>query len=151
MSLNGESVRFVANLLQQVQSRIVRRQMQRRFAVGENYLFQSGFALGALRDTYQFRSMQALFGKHFGSNADLSLAAVDDQQVRRRILAGKDARSAARQRLAQRSVFVPRRFRLDVEAPVLAGLHRQAIEDDTARDRGTAHGVTDVEAFDSLR
>src|SRR5437660_9649119 len=101
MSLNGESVRLVANLLQQVQSRVVRGQMQRRFAVGENYLFQSGLALRTLRDTDQFRGMQALFGEHFGSDADLSLAAVDDQEVRRRILSRHDARCSTRQRLAQ--------------------------------------------------
>ena len=85
-----------------------------------------GLRSGPLAMPISLRRVQALLGEHLGRDADLSLAAVDDQQVGRRIFAGDDARDAARQRLAHRRVVVAADVGLDVEAAVLAGLHRQA-------------------------
>ena len=82
---------------------------------------------------------------------DLPLAAVDHEQVRRRELAGDDPRAAPRQRLAHRRVVVAAGGRRHVEAPVLAGLHRQPVEDHARRDGALAHRVRHVEALDALR
>ena len=94
--------------------------------------------------------MQALLGENFGGDAHLAFAAVDHEQIRCGILARDNPRRAPRQRLARRRVVVAADRGLDVEAPVFAALHGQAIEDHAARYRGFAHGVADVEAFDAL-
>ena len=82
---------------------------------------------------------------------DLPFAAVDDQQVRSRKLAGDDPRAASRQRLAHRRVVVAAGGRRHVEAPVLGRLHREPIEDHARGDRALAHRVRNVEALDPLR
>ena len=150
MALDGEAVRLVANLLQQVQPRMVRRQRERLVAVGKDDLLEAGLALGALGDANEQRAVHSLLSQHVGSDADLTLAAVDHQQVGRRILAGHDARDAARQSFAERRIVVAACRRLDVEAPVFPALHGEAIEDHAACHGRFAHGVTHVEALDPL-
>ena len=69
-----------------------------------------GLALGALRDADErASSCSPCSASTSRGDADLALAAVDDQQVGRRILAGDDPRAAARQRLAHRRVVVAAR------------------------------------------
>ena len=65
-----------------------------------------GLALRALGDADQPRVVQPLLGQHVGGNGDLALAAVDDQEIGRRILAGDDARAPPRQRFAHRRVVI---------------------------------------------
>ena len=110
-----------------------------------------GLRSGPLAMPIERHAVQALLGQHLGGDADLALAAVDDQQVGRRIFAGDDARAAARQRLAHRRVVVAAVRRRDVEAAVFARLHREPVEDHARRDRRLAHRVRDVEALDALR
>ena len=61
---------------------------------------------GPLAMPISARAVQALLRQHFGGHRHLALAAVDHQQVGRRVLAGDDARAAPRQRLAHRRVVV---------------------------------------------
>src|ERR1700687_3489019 len=48
MALDREPVRLVADLLQQVQPRMFRRQPQRRRAIRKDYLLEPGLALGTV-------------------------------------------------------------------------------------------------------
>src|SRR5689334_23625354 len=50
MALDREAMRFVANLLQQVQARMVGRKVEHFVAVGEHDVLLAGLALGALGD-----------------------------------------------------------------------------------------------------
>src|SRR6266545_1775240 len=95
MALNGEAVRLVANLLQQVQPRMIRGQRERLVAVGKDDLLEAGLALRALGDADEQRAVQSLLGQYVGCDADVTLAAVDHQQIGRRILASHNARDTA--------------------------------------------------------
>src|SRR5438093_484828 len=53
-------------------------------------------------------------------------------------------------RCARCGVVITPRGGLDVEAAVFVALHARMIEDHTARHRRFSHGVTHVEAFDTL-
>ena len=107
--LDREAMRLVANLLQKVQPRMVGRQVQHLRSIRKDDVLFPGLALRAFRDADQSRVVQPLFGQHVGRDGDLPLAAVDDEQIRHRVLAGDDARAAAGQRLAHRGVVVARR------------------------------------------
>src|SRR5207248_2609810 len=50
VALDRKTMRLVADLLQQVQPRIVRRQVQWRIVAGKNNLLETGLALDALGD-----------------------------------------------------------------------------------------------------
>src|ERR1700759_1668851 len=86
--LDGKAVCLVADLLQQVQAWIIRREVQRRFAIRKNDFLQTGLALGALGDPDEFRAVQPLFGEHLEGDAALTLSAVDDEQIGHWVLAG---------------------------------------------------------------
>ena len=62
MTLDGEAVRLVANLLQQVQPWMVRRQRERLVAVGKDDLLEAGLALGALGDADKLRGVRDGWG-----------------------------------------------------------------------------------------
>ena len=151
MALDREPVRFVADLLQQVQPRMIRGQVQHGVAIRKDDVLLARLALGTLGDADQPRRVQPLLREHVGGHGHLPLAAVDDEEIRRRILAGHDARAPARQRLAHRRVVVAALGRRHVEAPVFGRLHREPVEDHARGDRALAHRVRDVEAFDPLR
>src|SRR5206468_8424720 len=72
MALDGEAVRLVANPLQQVQPRMVRRQRERSIAIGKNDLLQPGLALGTLGDAEELRCVQSLFGQYVGGDGNLT-------------------------------------------------------------------------------
>ena len=72
--LDREAVRFVADLLQQVQAGMVGRQVQHVARGSGNTMSSSaGLALGALGDPDQRRLVQALLGQHLGRDAHLPL------------------------------------------------------------------------------
>ncbi len=111
-----------------------------------------GLALGTLGDADQPRVVQPLLGQHLGRDGDLPLAAVDDEQIGSRKLAGDDPRAAPRQRLAHRRVVVAARARgATLKRRYSRRLQRKAVEDHARGDRALAHRVRDVEAFDPLR
>src|SRR5690242_5397402 len=71
MPLDREAMRLVADLLQKMQPRMVRREMQNRLASGKHDVLESGFALRALGNADQRRLMQSLLGEHVGGDAHL--------------------------------------------------------------------------------
>jgi hypothetical protein len=81
----------------------------------------------------------------------LTLAAVNQDQVRRHRIARRHFLVAPRQGLAHRRIVVARLDALDVETPVVALLHRTIDADHARGDGAFAHGVADVEAFDAAR
>src|SRR5688500_11303414 len=60
MTLDRETVRFVANLLQKVQARVVGRKRQRRIPIREHDLLETRLPLGSLRNADQRRLVQPL-------------------------------------------------------------------------------------------
>ena len=95
MALDCKSMRLVAYLLQQVQARMIGRQHQRVFAIGKPDFFEAGLALRSFRNADELGRVQPLLGQNFRSDANLSLPAVDRQQIRRGIFARDNARRAA--------------------------------------------------------
>ena len=88
MALDREAMRLVADLLQQVQARMIGRQVQRLVAIGEDDVLLARPCARVLWRCRSAASVQPLLGQHLGGDADLPLAAVDHQQIGRRILAG---------------------------------------------------------------
>ena len=123
---------------------------QQLVAIRKDDVFLARPALRPLRHADQSRVVQPLLGQHLGGHRDLAPAAVDDEQIGRGKLAGDDAPAAAGERLARRRVVVATDGRGHVEAPVLAGLHGQAVEDHAGGDGALAHRVRDIETFDPL-
>ena len=151
MALNRKTMRFVTNLLQQMEPWMIRRQIEDRIAIGKNDIFFAGFPFGTLCDADQRCHVKPLLGEYLGGDRDLPFAAVDHEQIRRWKFAGDNPGTTPRQRFAHRGVVVTGLQRRHIEATVFGALHRQAIEDDTRRDRRFAHRVRHVKALDSLR
>ena len=109
VALDREAMRLVADLLQQVQARMVRRQVEHRIAVRERRCPpRPALRSGPLAMPISGTPCRPCSASTLGRDADLALAAVDHQQIGRRVLAGHDARAAPRQRLAHRRVVVAR-------------------------------------------
>ena len=134
VALDREAMRLVADLLQQVQAGMIGRQVQHgRRGPGNTMSSSPGLRSGPLAMPISGVVVQALLGQHLGRDADLPLAAVDHQQVGRRIFAGDDARARAAsaprasprsRRRRARGVTLKRRYS--------RRLHRQPVEDDAA-------------------
>ena len=95
MALDREAVRLVANLLQQVQPRVIGGRSAARGG-RERRSPRVPACARALGDADQRRLVQPLLREHLRRDADLPLAAVDHQQIGRRILAGDDPRRSPR-------------------------------------------------------
>ncbi len=106
MALDREAVRLVADLLQEVQPRMIRGQIKHGVAIRKHDVLLARLALRSFRDADEPRAMQPLLREHLGRHPDLSLAAVDHEEVRHRKLAGDNPRTPARKRLAHRRVIV---------------------------------------------
>src|SRR3954465_14496412 len=61
MAGDGEAMRLVANLLDQVQARMIRRKPQRLIAPGDDQLLEPGLALFALSDPHDGYGSQSQF------------------------------------------------------------------------------------------
>src|SRR5215831_10567957 len=113
---DGEAVRLVADVLDQVQPGMIGRQPERTLA--DPQLLEPGLALRALRDADQRDIREADLGERGLRRADLPLAPVDENRVGRHALPARDPSIAARERLVERAVVVARREALDVVAAV---------------------------------
>src|SRR5438445_1184934 len=145
---NGEAVCFIANPLDQVQSGVVGGKRHRTLA--DPQLFEPRLSLRSLGYAYQQEVGETDLCERFARRADLSLAAVDENQVGRDPLPACDPAVAARKRLRQGAIVVARHQAFDVVAAVLASAHVHAIVHYTGRHRGLPHRVAHVEAFDAL-
>src|SRR5690349_24724939 len=95
------------------------RNARRRGAMDEQALL-SGAAIRTLGDADERDFIvEAELDEHFVHLGDLTEAAVDQQQIRRRNLTVADARVATLQRLTQRPILISRRDTRDVETPIL--------------------------------
>src|SRR5258708_3178870 len=151
MADDRETVRLVADRLDEVQPRMHRRKLQgARFGL-EDQLFETGLALGTFRHADYAHLVQAGLHQRRPGWVDLRLSAVDQHQVGNDPSAGGHALIAPPERLAHRAVVVARRDVADVEAPVLGFLHLLVVVDHAGGHGRLAHGVADIEALDALR
>ena len=90
---NREAVRLVADLRDQHQRGAFLAEFERCAAIGENQGFEADFAPFAFRHANQHAGIEAQFSEHLPRDLDLSLAAIDQHDVRQ---------DAARRRRAPR-------------------------------------------------
>src|SRR6266700_1491781 len=145
---DGEAVRLVADPLYQVQASVVGRKPHR--ALADPQLLQARLSLSPLGDADQRDVGEAGLRERLFCRFHLPLAAVDEDQVGDGALPARDPAVAARERLRERPVIVARRNALYVVAAVFAAAHVHAVVYHTRRHRRLAHGMTDIETFDSL-
>src|SRR6266850_5492887 len=93
VSGDGEAVRFVSNPLDQMQSGVVGG--KRHHALADPQLFESGLPLRALGNAYERNVGKTDLRERFLRRIHLSLAAVDENQVRRDAFAACDPAVAA--------------------------------------------------------
>ena len=114
MPTDGEAMRLVAHLLQQVKRRRICWQTQLLTAVWPNEDLQTRLARHPLGNAVERHFLQPELGEHPGHDLYLPAAAVDEQEIRQHgplALAGPEA---AAHRLCQRRVVVARRDVADV-------------------------------------
>src|SRR5947207_6129705 len=145
---DGETMRLVANPLDQMQSGVVRGERHRTLANPQ--LLEAGLSLRALGDADERDIGEADLRERLFRRAHLSLAAVDENQVGGDALAARYPAVAPRKRLRQSAVVVARLHTFDVVATVFAPAHVHAIVHHAGRHRGLAHRVAHIEAFDAL-
>src|SRR5664280_1111159 len=150
-----KAMRFVADLRDEHERRRLAAEPDLGPPIGEDELLEPDLAPFALLDADDARKLDAEFLEHFFGDADLALAAVDENNVGqpRRALARRldEFGVAARQHLAHRRVIVARRDTGDVVAAVLRTLHLVRLEDNAGALSRLAGRVADVETFDTKR
>src|SRR5438105_9827081 len=149
VSRNGETVRLIANPLNQPRRRRVRfRNVRIRNPEDEQPLLPR-FAVRPLGHTHERHIRKPQFLELFVYLGDLSQPTVDQQQVRRWNLAVPDPRIAPLERLAKCSVVIPGSHTGDVESPVFL-LQRPLGSKDHARRNGPLTAcVADIETFNA--
>src|SRR5688572_33007033 len=98
---------LVADLLDQVQPRMVGGELQRVLPAGEPKRLQPRFAFFPFRDTHELYLAQAKLREYLTSHAELTLSAVDQHQIRQARLAGDQASVAPLQYFAHGRIVVP--------------------------------------------
>ena len=145
MSADGETMRLVAQPLQEVEHRIARLEGERRPA-GHEEALATGIAVGTLGDADNGDVFQAELGKHLARYFKLALAAVDQQKVGPMFLVAlgvflERPTEAARQHLAHHGKVVAcGALGLDVELAV--GILDEAV------GAGHHHGADRSRALD---
>src|SRR5450432_1641254 len=104
MPRDREAVRLVADLLDQVQRRMIGRQATRLFLARDEELLHAGLALHTLGHADHADVMQAEVLHHRLRSVDLPEAAVDEDQVRCLALALRELAVAHAQRIAHRTI-----------------------------------------------
>ncbi|KAG1539521.1 hypothetical protein G6F50_014490 [Rhizopus delemar] len=149
MAGDGEAVRLVAHLLDELQRRIGRTRPQ--FApIWHHQRFVAGAAFHALGHTYQQHPFHAEVGQRGLGLRQLAGATVDQQYVRQHALLFHGTAEAAVDGLAHGGVVIARLDTADVEAAILRAHRPSSIEPHAGGHGGFAEGMTDVEALDPL-
>src|ERR1019366_6740711 len=132
-----KAMRLVADLRDEHERRRLAAEPDLGPPIGEDELLEPDLAPFALLDADDARKLDAEFLEHFFGDADLALAAVDENDV-----------GQPRRALARRRVIVARRDTGDVVAAVLRTLHLVRLEDNAGALSRLAGRVADVETFD---
>ncbi len=151
MAGDGEAVRFVADLDDEMERGRLSTQSQAFAHVRKDQRLETGLAPLAFRYTHHYHRLQPDLGKDRTRGADLTLAAVDQDQIRAHALARRNLAIPPLQRLTHRREVVTRRDAVDVVAAIFGTLHGAGFAYHAGRHRGLAHGVADVEALNALR
>jgi len=106
MPLDGETVRFVADLLDQVQTRVIRSRCKRIDAARHEQLLLSRPARFPFGDRGQCHVAQSEFREDVDGHRQLSLAAVDQDEIRHLAFARDELPVAAGERVTQRGVII---------------------------------------------
>ena len=118
-------------------------------SIGKHQFFKPDLALLALGHADEHRRIEPQLDEDLVRHRHLSLAAIDQDQVRQPAFAARDRRVAARQHLAHRGVVVARRRRLRCCSAGIRRSHRVFGEHHARRLCGLARRVADVEALDA--
>src|SRR2546430_1221861 len=122
---DGETVRLVANPLDQMQAGMIGG--ERRHAFADPQLLEAGLSLRAFGDAHERNVRETDFRERLSRRAHLSLAAVDEDQVGCYALPARYPAVAARKRLRQGAVIVARLHAFDVVAAGFSPAHLPAI------------------------
>src|SRR5512146_48117 len=147
---NREPVRLVADALNEMQAGVLRRKNHAALLRFKHQLLEPRPALRALGDTNHADIVQAELDQRRLGGADLTLAAVNENQIRNLARLRRYALVAPRKCLAHRRVVVTGGDVSDVIPSVLALLHRVMVVYHAGGDCGLSHRVTDIETFDSF-
>ncbi|MNN20808.1 hypothetical protein D3C81_1341040 [compost metagenome] len=148
---DGETVGFVADLLDQVQRRGVALEDELMVHVIEVEGLESGLARHALGDAEQGQVGKGQLLHDIAGHIQLAFAAVHQQHVGQFALAVLDPAITTGQRLVHGGVVVASGNAFDIEAAVI-GLDRAfRAEHHATGHGGFAAGVADVVAFQALR
>ena len=147
---HGKAVRFIANLLDQVQRRRIRCQKQGRPRTGPEQPLGPGFPCPALCHCDDQKPIQFEFVQYRLCRSKLALAAVDEQHVRHWDFALPNSRIPAPQCFGHRCVVIAGRLRFQVETSVVALQRPCRVEYNAGSNGGLARCVTDVEALEPL-
>ena len=152
MAGDGEAVRLVADLLDEVQRRMVGRQAPRLLLAREEELLH---ARACAPRPWPRRSSRIWCRPRSAitPRAALSCPRPPSMRIRSGVLPSPvgELAVAPLERVAHGGVVVARLDALHVVAPVLGVLHRALVVDHARGDGRLAHGVADVEALDALR
>ena len=147
---DGETVRFVAHLLDEMETGMVLGKPEFT-AVGKNQGFESGLARFTLGNAKQQHVGETEFGHGFDRAGNLPLSAVDQEQVGQHAVLLDALVEALGECGAHRGVVVAGGDAGDVVAAVVGFFQVVAFVDDVRRDGGFAHRVRDVETFDAFQ
>ena len=151
MGGDGETMRLITDVLQQMQGRRFGFQYQFLTAAAKKQGLLPCLAADTLGDADQLHALDIQFRKHDLGLGELTLAAVDQQNIGQPRFALLQADIAAFQRLFHGGVIISGRNVLDIETPVIAFQGAVLIEDHTGGHRGFSGTVTDIETFQTGR
>src|SRR3954463_9263537 len=151
MSQDGEAVRLVADLLDEMEPGVGRRKLEAALLRLEDQLLHPRFALRALGHAHDAHLVQTQISQDCGGYAGLAFSAVDQDEIGDFAALLAHALVAPLEDLTHRGVVVARRDAADVEAAVVGLLHLLPVVYDARGHGRLAHGMADVEALDALR
>ena len=147
MASDGETVRLVTDMLDQMQCRRVSGDPIEVAGHGINQLFHTRAPGDTLGNTNQRNVRNTKFIKHFPGNVQLALTTVDEHQVRAFALTCHHAFISARQNLAHGSIVITAGNTLDIVKQVVAFQRPILVENHAGCDRVFTMAMTDVKAL----
>src|SRR5262249_48093201 len=134
VALYGEAMRFVPDLLDEMEPGMVRAERHRACAARHEQLLLPGLSCFAFRHRHEREVAQPQSGKPRTGRGVFPLPAVYRPEARPLPPPRHDFPVTARQHLAHRPVIVARFHAGDVVAAIFAFLHRRLVVDDAGSD-----------------